>query len=45
MNILLMLVILVINLIAVTIIYQFIKKQSKKDKIIFIAISLQLYIY
>lgn len=39
MNILLMLVILVINLIAVTIIYQFIKKQSKKDKIIFIAIS------
>lgn len=39
MNIFLMLTILVINLIAITIIYQFIKKQQKMDKIIFIAIS------
>ena len=42
MNIYLMIAILLANIIAIAIVYQFIKKIEKKEKLIFIAISVAL---
>ena len=42
MNIYLMIIILIANIIGISIIYQFIKKLEKKEKIIFIAVSVAI---
>ena len=42
MNIYLMIAILLANILGITIVYQFVKKLEKKEKLIFIAISVAL---